>query len=343
MIKKVILKNFRCHKHLELSFDKLFVYIEGNNGTGKTSVLESIYFVSTTKSHRTSDEINLIKNNEPFMHTKIITNKNTYDVILSKDGKRASVDKIEKRKLSEFVGLLKVVMFSPEDSELINGSPSYRRSFIDLEIMKLDKSYLNALSQYKQILKQRNSLLKKLEKNDDYTFLNILGEQLYEVGKEIILKREAFMKLLNLHFQNYYKDFNNASVSVVYKPHVTIENFLKHMKNNQKQDIFYEQTVAGPHKDDFYITFNGFDAKNHASQGEKKLVVVVLKLALVKIIEDITKDDVVLLLDDVLSELDKERQSIFLNALPHNHQIIMNSALKIVKNNIQMIHLEKEL
>ncbi|MFA5720337.1 MAG: DNA replication and repair protein RecF [Acholeplasmataceae bacterium] len=342
MIRRIVLRNFRCHEMIDLKFDQSFVYIEGPNGSGKTSILESIYFAATTKSHRTTDESNMIRENQPFMHTKVVTDKSTYDIVLTKEGKRASINKVEKRKLSEFIGDLKVVMFSPEDLELIKGSPGYRRQFIDLELMKLDKSYLQALSQYKQILKQRNALLKRLDKESDLTFLNILGEQLYEVGSFIIDERQTFLDHLNERLKTIYKQFNDVQVEILYKPHVTKENFLKHIKNNQKQDIFYEQTIAGPHKDDFFMTFKGFDAKTHASQGEQRLLVVSLKLALLGYIEDVTKDNVVLLLDDVLSELDKEKQSIFLKGLPKNIQVIMNSAILINEKNIQMIHLKKE-
>src|SRR5690606_7316135 len=180
MIKKINLKQLRNHQSLELTFDKPFAYIHGLNGSGKTSILEAIYFCATTKSHRTSDEKDLIMSGEPFAQVKVWTDQDKYEVVLSKKGKRASINGVEKRKISDFIGHLRIVMFAPEDLELIQGSPQERRQFIDLEWMQLNKNYLRYLNTYKNILKQRNSLLKKITIDDDYTFLNILGDQLYE-------------------------------------------------------------------------------------------------------------------------------------------------------------------
>lgn len=319
-----------------------FVYIDGPNGSGKTSILESIYFCATTKSHRTSEEKELIKRNEPFTHVKIVTDEHKYDLVLSKHGKRASIDGIEKRRISDFIGHLRVVMFAPEDLDLIKGSPSTRRQFLDLEQMQLDKNYLRQLNTYKNVLKQRNSLLKKIGIEDDYTFLNILGEQLFESGMEIINQRNSFIERLNAYLMEIYPRFSNHQVKIVYKPDVEEKSFKHALTKQQKQDIIYQTTLSGPHRDDFYIDFNGFDAKSYASQGEQRLIVVTLKLALLKLIEAQTGKDAVLLLDDVLSELDEQKQKLFLDHLPKSHQIIMNSALPIEGEHIQMVHLKKE-
>ncbi|MFH1693016.1 MAG: DNA replication/repair protein RecF [Bacillota bacterium] len=342
MIQKLTLKNFRNHKFIELKFEKPFVYIDGANGTGKTSILESIYFCATTKSHRTNDERELIRRNDPFTLVKLITDENKYELVLSKHGKRASIDGIEKRKISDFIGHLRVVMFAPEDLDLIKGSPSNRRQFLDLEWMQLSKGYLRQLNTYKNILKQRNSLLKKINIDDDYTFLNILGDQLFESGIEIINQRSAFIDEINHYLNEIYPLFSSHQVKLIYKPDVNEKTFKNYLQKQQKQDIIYQTTLSGPHRDDFYIEFNGFDSKSYASQGEQRLIVVALKLALLKLIENKTNKQVVLLLDDVLSELDSDKQKLFLNHLPKGHQILMNSALPIEGEHIQMIHLKKE-
>lgn len=342
MIKKINLKQFRNHALTELVFDKSFSYIHGLNGSGKTSILEAIYFCATTKSHRTNDEKELIKNNEPFAQVKIWTDQDRYEVVLSKTGKRASINSVEKRKISDFIGHLRVVMFAPEDLELIQGSPQARRQFIDLEWMQLNKNYLRYLNTYKNVLKQRNSLLKKLTIDDDYTFLNILGDQLYEVGSKIIEERMAFIKELNQIFQKIYLRFSEHNVELIYQPDVDQKGFLNALKKNQKQDILYQVTLSGPHRDDLVFRFNGFEAKSYASQGEQRLMVIALKLALLELIKNKTNQQVTLLLDDVLSELDEERQQLFLKQLPNEHQIIMNSTHMIEGAHIQMIHLKKE-
>jgi DNA replication and repair protein RecF len=342
MIKKLTLKNFRNHQFLEIHFNKTFTYIDGLNGSGKTSILESVYFIATTKSHRTTDEKQLIKHGEPFAQVKIQTDKDVFEIIISKKGKHALINRIEKRKMSDFIGHLKVVMFAPEDMELIKGSPTERRHFLDLEIVQLNKQYLRSLTNYKNILKQRNSLLKKISINDDYTFLNILAEQLLESGLEIIDLRKQFIENLNIALKKNYARFSQHEVSIQYDPNVDEKSFKKALFSNQKQDILYQTTLSGPHRDDFYIAFNGFDAKHYASQGEQRLILIALKLALLEMIEAATNQDVVLLLDDVFSELDEEKQQIFLNHLPKKHQIIMNSTNPIQKNDIQGVHLEKE-
>ena len=342
MIKKINLRQLRNHQSLELTFDQSFAYIHGLNGSGKTSVLEAIYFCATTKSHRTSDEKDLIMSGEPFAHVKLWTDQDKYEVVLSKTGKRASINGVEKRKISDFIGHLRVVMFAPEDLELIQGSPQERRQFIDLEWMQLNKNYLRYLNTYKNVLKQRNSLLKKITLDDDYTFLNILGDQLYEVGSKIIEERRTFITELNEIFQETYKRFSPHIVELIYQPDVDERAFLNALKKNQKQDILYQATLAGPHRDDLNFRFNGFEAKSYASQGEQRLMVIALKLALLALIKKKTNQQVTLLLDDVLSELDEERQKLFLKELPNEHQIIMNSTHMIEGAHIQMIHLKKE-
>ena len=342
MIKKINLKQLRNHRLIELTFDKPFAYIHGLNGSGKTSILEAIYFCATTKSHRTSDEKDLIMSGEPFAQVKIWTDQDKYEVVLSKTGKRASINGVEKRKISDFIGHLRIVMFAPEDLELIQGSPQERRQFIDLEWMQLNKNYLRYLNTYKNVLKQRNSLLKKITIDDDYTFLNILGDQLYEVGSKIIEERRIFITELNQIFQETYKRFSTHVVELMYQPDVDEKAFLSALKKNQKQDILYQATLAGPHRDDLGFRFNGFEAKSYASQGEQRLMVIALELALLAWIKKKTNQQVTLLLDDVLSELDEERQKLFLKELPNEHQIIMNSTHLIEGAHIQMIHLKKE-
>lgn len=342
MINKILLKNFRNFSDLELNFSKPFIYLYGENGSGKTSVLESIYFCATTKSHRSSEEKEMIKQDMPFSSVKIFTESNKFEIVLSKYGKRLFIDNIEKRKISTFFGKLRVVMFSPEDLALIKGAPSIRRQFIDLEWMQLNKNYLNDLNTYKKVLKQRNSLLKNLNVSDDLTFLNILGEQLFDVGKRIILERQIFFNEINELFENNYKLFSDHKVKFIYKPNVDEKEFKAYLNKNQKQDILYQATNAGPHRDDFYIEFENKDAKSFASQGEQRLIVIALKLTILQLIEKLTKQKAILLLDDVLSELDEKKQKIFLENIPLNNQIIMNSTHKIEGINMEIIKIEKE-
>ena len=343
MIKTISLRNFRNHHQLDLQIEKPLIYIYGPNGSGKTSILESIYFCATTKSHRAIDEKEMIQNEKPFAQVKIATEKHRYEIVLSKDGKRISVDGIEKRRISEFIGHFTVVMFAPSDLKLITGTPSDRRQFLDLEMSQIKQSYVHLLNKYKKILKQRNALLKRIQPDDDYTFLNILGEQLYEVGVQMIKERQIFIKKLNDYLITKYQLFSDHKISLIYKPDMDEKAYKKHLEKQQKTDILYQTTLAGPHRDDFYVDFNGFDARRYASQGQQRLIVIALKFGLLSLIENETNKQAILLLDDVLSELDFEKQHTFINNLPDHDQIIMNSALEIKQAQAQMVTLKKEI
>ena len=343
MIQKIKLRNFRNHETYELNIKEPFVYIYGENGSGKTSILESIYFCATTKSHRTNDEKQLIQKDKPFAQVKIEADRHQYEITISKSGKRTFIDGVEKRKISGFLGHMSVVLFSPNDMELITGAPSNRRQFMDLEMLQIDKKYLNLLNQYKKILKQRNSLLKKIKIDDDYTFLNILGDQLYEVGIKLIEYRRSFVLELDKYLKDVYQKFSKHQISMNYIPDVDELQFKKHLEKQQKQEILYQTTLAGPHRDDLGFEFNGFDAKNYASQGEQRLIVISLKLALLQWIENKTNRQVILCLDDVLSELDLDKQKILIENLPKQHQILMNSAIPIKNSQMQKIELKKEI
>jgi len=338
MIKSISLINFRNHENLNLQFSTKFIYINGKNGSGKTSILEAINYIATTKSHRANNDLEVIRRGEAFSRIVVKTTKNNYQLVISEKGKVASLNAKEVRKLSDFISRLKVVLFAPEDLNLIKGSPGVRRSFVDMELTKIKKSYLNNLTEYRNILKQRNALLKNLKIGDDLTFLNILGNQLYETAVKIIDQRSEFINKLNLETNGVYKDLNKNDLLIKYEPSATKEQLKKHLSQNQKQDIIYETTVLGPHRDDFIITVNNINA-NNCSQGEIRLIVIALKMGLLKVITNETNDDVILLLDDVLSELDSGKQKLILDKLPKDVQIILNSAIKIKSDKIEIITL----
>lgn len=345
MIKRIELTNFRNHGYISIDFDNLKTYIYGENGVGKTAILEAIYFASTTKSMRTNNEKDLIKKNENFTKIKIIfDDKTKNEAIISKTGKRLIVNDIEKRRISDYIGNFNVVTFTSEDIDLIKGTPADKRNFIDLEWMLLDKEYLTNLNRYRKILKQRNALLKNIDINDDYTFLNILGEQLLEVGSKIIEKRAEVIELLNEELSNNPFKFGDNKIKIVYQPDQNVKGLKKWFDTKQKQDILYQTTQAGPHKDDFIITIGDKDSKVFASAGEQRLIVIAVKIALLHLITKTTKNKPILLLDDILSELDENNQKLFLTNLPKDNQIIMTSVKKINDNNkIQTIEIKGEV
>lgn len=342
MIKKINLTNIRNHNNLSLDLNDRFIYIKGPNGSGKTTILESIYLTSTTKSHRTNNDFDLVKRNEKFGIIHLETNKDIFKIVIHEKGKSILINNKEAKKLSEVIGRLKVIMFSPEDLNLIKGSPHVRRSFIDYEIIKYSKNYLNNLTTYKNILKQRNALLKNISLNDDQTFLNILGTKLYEIGIKIIRQRSEFIEELNLETKKIYSLFSDKNIEINYLPNAKEEIFLNHLTNNQKQDILYKTTMSGPHRDDFLVTFMNEDAYK-SSQGEIRLIVISMKLGLINVLKNKTSDNITLLLDDVLSELDDKIKHKFLDNLPDNMQIILNSAINIDSNNVKILELKGEM
>lgn len=324
MIKQITLRQFRNHEKIQIQFQQQKAFIYGDNGRGKTSILEAIYYGSLTKSHRTSEDRFLIKNNSPYSNVMIKTDKHLYEIVIEPFGKRMFIDKKPISKTSDYIGGYHAILFSPEDLELIKGIPSIRRQFLDIEMSQKDKSYLFVLSKYKQILKQRNALLKNLTLRDDQTFLNIITKQLAVEADLLISERTKFIRELDEAFKAHFKRFNPVDeVDIIYQPNTSL-NALEQVLNDKKdKDIITQTTNYGPHRDDFILKFNGQDAKTHASQGQQRLMVLSIKLALLNLIKDKNKE-VVLLLDDVLSELDDVKKEQLITHLPKEHQVIIS-------------------
>lgn len=342
MIKEIKLKQFRNHSSLHLKIQNKRVFIFGNNGLGKTSILESIYFASLTKSHRTSDDKALIMKDMPYAKVDITTDQHHYQVVISEVGTKASIDKVQISKMSEYVNGYRVIMFSPEDLELIKGQPGERRTFLDIEMSQIHKPYMLVLSKYKQILKQRNALLKNLSLNDDLTFFKIISEQLSIVADEMIEKRSSFIQKLNQAFKSRFKTFNDLDeVSVSYEPNVVLKSLKQVLNDKKDKDILTQTTNYGPHRDELKFEFNGQEAKTYASQGQQRLMVISLKLALLDIY-DSDQIETIILLDDVLSELDLDKQQKLLNNLPVKHQTFISGVESIEIKDMQQIHLTKE-
>ena len=340
MINKLELVNFRNHDRLKLKFNNKFVYIYGQNGTGKTSILEAIYYLSTTKSFRTAEDKEIIKLGEAFSKISLKNDTHSFDIVFSKTGKRVLVDNVEKRKISEFIGGFNAVVFALEDLDLIKGTPSDRRQFMDLEFSRMDKEYLSLLNEYKRILKQRNSLLKKMNDSSDFTILDILGNSLLETGIKIYEKRDFYIRDLNERLSDEYKNFSTNFVELKYLPNANENEFKEWVTKKQKIDILYQSTNAGIHKDDFVLKLDGNDAKGYGSNGEQRLIVISLKMALLSKIKDISNKEIVLLLDDVLSELDDIKQSLILNNISRDNMIILTSASPCkINENIEIIKL----
>ena len=304
MIKSIHLKNFRIFDELNLDTNNSLVILSGKNATGKTSILEAIYLCSTSKSHRTNDIENVISYNKEFSLCEINEN-NKYKLVISKKGKVSFINKKEIKKISEFIGNLQVVMFSPSDLSLIQGSKADKRRFLDMEISLLDKSYLTASIAYKRLLKERNEILKKDKL--DLIYLDVLTKSLVNELDVIYKKRIEFINSLNILLENISKSMGIENIKLVYNSTYDPLNIYNSFKSKEKLDIYNKVTNIGSHRDDFIIFINDKDSSIYASEGQARTICIIIKLALKEYIEKYFKIEPILLLDDVFAALDKKR------------------------------------
>lgn len=320
MIKSLYVKNFRNHEEKLIEFEK-FNYVEGLNGSGKSSLIEAIYYISLLKSFRTNEEDSLIRNGSQFAKIVVKTNKDNFEVVLSDKGKFLKINNKVITKMSDFIGGFKVIIFSLEDLEIIRGLPRKRRTFMDIEMVQIERDYLESLSVYKQVLRRRNELLKQLKSGDDLTFLKIISKRLALEADVLINKRIEFIKKLNEAFIKSFKCLNKKDrVSVIYKPDVALNSLESVLNEELKRDLLTKTTNKGPHRDDFVLMFNGEPAKAKASAGEQRLITLALKLAMLELIKE---ENVVILLDDVLSELDNEVKKMIESIFKEDKQVII--------------------
>lgn len=304
MITEIKLRNFRVFDDISFNTNNSLVIFSGKNAVGKTSVLEGIYLCSTSKSHRENDVTNIIKENKEYLSVEISDDKK-YKIIISKENKSYFINKAQYKKISEFVGDLKIVMFSPYDLNLIDGSKQIKRKFLDLEISLLDKEYLRYLSIYKKILNERNECLKL--KSVDNTLLNVLTDELINSLNVIYKKRNDFINEMNLLLNDISKNLNLANIKLLYRPSYDINNISKSFKSRLDRDILTRTTNQGAHRDDFQILFDNKDSTIYASNGQKHLICIAIKIALKEYIKTKCNNEPILLLDDVFQSLDKEK------------------------------------
>lgn len=322
MINSLELKNFRKFNNLKLTFNQRIIILEGKNATGKTSVLEAIYFVATTKSHRTNETSCLIKNNEEFALIQL-NGKKHFKIIISKNGKVSYINNILYPKISEFIGNLDVIMFSPDDIELITGSKAIRRRFLDLEISLLDKSYLRFIMDYKKLLKERNNLLKEYD-NSKKTILNVITNQLIEKNKIIYVKRNDFLMVINNYLVEISKKLNCEKIELSYMPTFDINNIEISFFNKLNYDILSKTTNIGIHRDEFIIKIDNKAANLYASEGQKRIIVLAIKLAIKEIYKRQNKE-IILLLDDVFASVDQSRINNIMRYIKDEYQTFITT------------------
>lgn len=332
-VKSLKLKNFRNYDLLQLDFDQSTNIFYGNNAQGKTNVLEAVYLSGTTKSHRGTKDRDMIQFGKDESHIETVVDKKgmTYqiDMHLKKNSpKGIAINKVPIHRASELFGIINIVFFSPEDLNIIKNGPAERRRFIDIELSQLDKIYLNHLSNYNRIVNQRNHLLKELKDNSKkeslLQTLDIWEIQLVQYGNEIIRRRNEFINQINEIISDIHRKLTGGKeeIRVIYEPSngkMTLEQALK---RNKEKDMRMRSTSVGPHRDDICFMIGDLDIRRFGSQGQQKTAALSLKLSEIELVKQIIHDTPVLLLDDVLSELDKYRQNYLLESI-HDIQTLI--------------------
>ncbi len=342
-IEKIDLINFRNYKSLSLNFSKNINLFVGDNGEGKTNVLESIYLLSYGKSHRTRKDRELIEWNSDYLYIGAHFNTARLDKFIefkiSKDGKKAiNINKIKILSIADLIGVINVVFFSPEDLKIIKDSPGVRRRFLDIEISKLKKSYYNNLIDYNKVLSERNNLIKNSK--IDMNLVDIYDYQLAKSAFYIINDRLWYIKKLNEYGNEIHKNITNSKEFIRFSyecdidKNFTVENIYKKFCESRNKDIIRGFTLFGPHRDDMQVNINNFDARNFASQGQQRTSILTIKFAAIEIIKGEIHEYPILLLDDVLSELDFNRQNYILNSIKNIQTMITSTGVEVLKNSI---------
>ena len=315
---------------MSLGFDKSTNIFYGDNAQGKTNILEAVYLSGTTKSHRGTKDKDMIQFGANESHIETIVEKNgikyQIDMHLKKNSpKGIAINKIPIRIASELFGIINIVFFSPEDLNIIKNGPGERRRFIDLELSQLDKVYLNNLSNYNRIVNQRNHLLKEIDYNKGaLETLDIWDIQLIQYGNKIIERRQKFIEEINKIISNIHKKLtgNREDIKIVYEPSNGALSFEQALLKNKEKDLRIKSTSVGPHRDDIAFLVSDIDIRKYGSQGQQRTAALSLKLSEIELVKQSIHDTPVLLLDDVLSELDKHRQNYLLDSI-HDIQTLI--------------------
>ena len=334
-VKSLDLKNFRNYESLSVSFDPGINILYGSNAQGKTNILEAVYLAGTTKSHRGTRDRDMIRMGEEESHIRMLVdrNRNEYriDVHLKKNRpKGVALNGFPVKKAADLYGITSLVFFSPEDLGIIKNGPSGRRRFLDLVLCSLDRVYLSDLTKYGKILSQRNALLHEAAFDAKrISEIDIWDMQLAETGKKIIRKRAEFLEMFGRTASEKHKLLTDGkeNLEIIYEPNVPDHLMEDKTQRNRDYDLRTRETHAGPHRDDLCIRVNGMDLRVYGSQGQQRTAAVSMKTAEIAVTEKVRNVSPVLLLDDVLSELDRDRQNALLGGISNTQTIITCTGL----------------
>ena len=337
-LKKIYLKNFRNYDLLNIEFNKRINIIYGNNAQGKTNLLESIYYLATTKSHRLNNDSEIIKFGSNVCKIKGVINNQKIDtnleIALSENGKILKINHQEIKKVGNYItSNFNIIIFEPDDLNLIKGSPNERRNFINLELSQISNNYYNILTEYNKILKIRNNVLTKMlnNKNVDDSYFKIITNKLISKAVLIYKMRNKFIDELNLECGDIFlKLTKTAGFTIKYEPNIEFESYeteylqeklFKIYQNNYEKEVRLGTTIYGPHRDNIGFYINLKNVKDFGSQGQQRMAILSCKLSEITIYKKYKNSEPIILLDDVFSELDDIKK----NNLKNNHQIIITT------------------
>ena len=333
-IKEIKLENFRNYDFEKVELNEKTNIFFGDNAQGKTNILEAIFFAGLGKSFRTNKEKELIKENKENakIEIKFIKNNRKEKINVEiNDKKKFFINEIPVRKLSEIIGKINIVLFNPEDIEILKNEPTRRRKFLNIMISQLRPKYIYLMSEYSKALEQRNNYLKQIKfENKSKNNLEIWDEQLVNLGIKIYEYRKEFIEKINNKIKEIHNKTteNKEEIEIKYKSNINKNNYLEKLKNNMELDIQKGFTSVGVHRDDFEIYINGKNVAVFGSQGQQRSSIISLKLAEAEVVYDEIEEYPVLLLDDFMSELDKKRVKGFINNIKNN-QVLITTTEKI--------------
>ncbi len=340
-LKKFNARYFRCITDLNIEFNSGMNIIIGANAQGKTSLLESIHFLSLARSLRTNNEKELVQyEKEGFLlKGEIFSNvdnheKTSIDMKWLKGDKRIYVNGINLDKVSELIGKMRIIFLTNEFSDLVSEGASYRRRFMDVQLSQIDSEYLRALQGYQRVLRQRNELLRKKDVKKDELW--IWEVQMAEFAKTIIEKRNEFIKNIKPFASDIHRQIVSEEwLEIDYEPDVLGDVFLKKLEENREIDIQRGQTAHGPHRDDIDIRINGHSVRQYASQGQKKTCAYAIRISEIYLSKEKKEDMPIVLADELFSDLDPQRGKRFLETMPDGIQIIITAVDEIFCKNLE--------
>ena len=343
-IKSIELKDYRNYKEIYVEFSSRVNIFLGNNAQGKTNLLESIYMNAMAKSFKNTRDKDIIRFGQEYCRIKsvIVTedDEEETEIVITSDGRKSvKLNGIKAHKTSEMLDRIFIVVFSPDDLKIVKEDPEKRRRFIDRELCLIKPGYYNDLNNYKKALIQRNTLIK--EKETDMIMLEIFDSELAKYGVRILKKRREFVSKIDKISREIHEKISGGKehLELRYETNIEIPEeagydeaekiYLQALADSRESDISNRNTSRGPHRDDMKISADGIDLRKFGSQGQQRTAALSLKLSEIKIIEEETGEKPILLLDDVLSELDNDRQTYLINSLGENQMFITTTDIVV--------------